>query len=1009
MPGLSETALYFIGGVIKHAKALNAFTNPTTNSYKRLVPGFEAPVLLAYSSRNRSASCRIPYGAGEKAKRVEFRFPDALANPYLAYSALLMAGPRRHPEPLHPGDPMDKNLYDLPPQELVNVPTVCGSLREALIALENGPRLPHQGRRVLRRPDRRLCRAQVGRADALGDDPEPGRIRHVGLAFGPDTNASTEFQQTVYMLDLPETDANSLDTSLFLLREAVGEASFAPAAIDRERGIILSEERTRANPALRGAEDELGYLFKGDVLPTRMPIGSTDVIKTAGRDRFVEFYNAYYRPERATLIVAGDVDPDAMEAKIRAAFGTWKGKGKAGPGLPPATIATRLSDSHVHTEVGLPNRVSLAWVRPADLRPDSEAIRREQLVGQLGFAILNRRFARIAAGDGAPFVVAGAGRQDQVHRADVTQLLAIAQPGKWQDALAAIEQEQRRAVRFGFTQAELDREIADMRARLTAAAAGAGTRTSASLAQAMVADVDQRDVFTTPADNLALFEAGVRGLSAEQVSAATAKLFAGSGPLAYLNAPAPVEGGDSALAKAYADASKAEVRAGAVQEAKAWPYQNFGTPGTVAERHELAGLGATAIRFANGVRLTVKPTAFAKDEILVSVRIGSGQVGLPEDSAKSTWALPGAFALGGLGKISYEDLQQALASKVYAVNFAVGEDAFQLAGKTRTQDFATQLQLLAAYASDPGFGATGWNRFRAVSGTIHDRLASTPDGVASRDLGALIHAGDKRFATPTREEMAASTIEAAKAAVAGPLATGPIEIAIVGDVDVETAVRQVAATFGALPARKPAPMPASALRTAFPASNLIRETHGGRADQGLALIAWPTVDFYSDPKRARTLSVLASVLQLRLLDEIREKQGTTYSPTAAHNASQVFPGYGFIAAQIEAPPEKLDGFLADSARIAANLRDTPVGADELERARKPMVETMLRQQASNGWWLQGLADVQSKPGAAAAIASALDQLKAVTPADVEAAARHYLVDAKAWKLEVLPSATAARN
>ena len=134
---VSETALYFIGGVIKHARALNAFTNPTTNSYKRLVPGFEAPVLLAYSSRNRSASCRIPYGAGEKAKRVEFRFPDALANPYLAYSALLMAGLDGIQNRIHPGDPMDKNLYDLPPQELVDVPTVCGSLREALIALHN--------------------------------------------------------------------------------------------------------------------------------------------------------------------------------------------------------------------------------------------------------------------------------------------------------------------------------------------------------------------------------------------------------------------------------------------------------------------------------------------------------------------------------------------------------------------------------------------------------------------------------------------------------------------------------------------------------------------------------------------------------------------------------------------------------------------------------------------------------------------------------------------------------
>src|SRR3989344_1573494 len=133
--GLSDMCLYFIGGVVKHAKALNAFTNPTTNSYKRLVPGFEAPVLLAYSSRNRSASCRIPYGAGAKSKRVEFRFPDAMANPYLCYSALLMAGLDGIQNKIHPGDPMDKNLYDLPPEELAEVPTVCGSLREALDAL----------------------------------------------------------------------------------------------------------------------------------------------------------------------------------------------------------------------------------------------------------------------------------------------------------------------------------------------------------------------------------------------------------------------------------------------------------------------------------------------------------------------------------------------------------------------------------------------------------------------------------------------------------------------------------------------------------------------------------------------------------------------------------------------------------------------------------------------------------------------------------------------------------
>lgn len=133
---LSDTCLYYIGGIIKHAKALNAFTNASTNSYKRLVPGFEAPVLLAYSARNRSASCRIPHTDSPQAKRVEVRFPDATANPYLAFTAMLMAGLDGIENKIHPGDAMDKDLYDLPPEELQGVPTVCGSLREALEALE---------------------------------------------------------------------------------------------------------------------------------------------------------------------------------------------------------------------------------------------------------------------------------------------------------------------------------------------------------------------------------------------------------------------------------------------------------------------------------------------------------------------------------------------------------------------------------------------------------------------------------------------------------------------------------------------------------------------------------------------------------------------------------------------------------------------------------------------------------------------------------------------------------
>ncbi|MDV5227422.1 MULTISPECIES: glutamate--ammonia ligase [Providencia] len=134
--GLSEMALYYIGGIIKHARALNAFTNPTTNSYKRLVPGYEAPVMLAYSARNRSASIRIPVVASTKARRIEVRFPDPAANPYLAFAAQLMAGLDGIINKIHPGDAMDKNLYDLPPEEAKEIPTVAGSLEEALVELD---------------------------------------------------------------------------------------------------------------------------------------------------------------------------------------------------------------------------------------------------------------------------------------------------------------------------------------------------------------------------------------------------------------------------------------------------------------------------------------------------------------------------------------------------------------------------------------------------------------------------------------------------------------------------------------------------------------------------------------------------------------------------------------------------------------------------------------------------------------------------------------------------------
>jgi zinc protease len=834
------------------------------------------------------------------------------------------------------------------------------------------------------------------------------RLERAGLRFGPDTNASTGFGQTVFKLDLPETDKATLDEAFFLLREVAGKATIDAAALDRERGIVLSEERARATPGYRLLVDQLAWLYPGQRLSQRLPIGTTEVIRTAPRQRLLDYYRAWYRPERATMVVVGDVDPADIERRLQAQFGDWKGVGAPGTPADQGHPAQRGTETRLFVDPATAASVSLHWVRPPDLAPDSAAERARDLEEQLAAAILNRRLEKLAQADSRPpFVLARISKSDMEETASTTVLSAQARLGDWRSALSTVDQEQRRLVDHGVTADEIERELAGVRASLEASVASAATRANGALADSLVGAIDNDTVVTSPADRLTFYEGIAKSLDPVRIGAAARRLFAGSGPLLYLTLPRPVATRE-ALAAAYDASRNVAVSPPLAQTRVAWPYASSPTLGAVAERREFAEIGATHVRFANGVRLTVRPSAARKEQVLISVRFGDGRLAMSRDKGSPEWALPSAFAFGGTGKLDADAVSRALTGKLVGASFGVDDDRFVLAGATRPADLATQMQLLSAYVSDAGWRPLGWERLKTQAASLHDRFESSPGGVLSRDLGLILRSGDRRWEVPSRLAMRASTIAEGRALVEPALKSGRIEIVMAGDITVDRAIAETAATFGTLPPRADSKPLAGPMRfPPPPPGGLLTLRHKGRDDQAVGLIAWPTTGYAPETRQlARTLTLLGAVYQLRLTDELREKGGVSYAPAAAHGASPTWVDYGYLTAQVEAPPASLERFFAEAAKIAEDLATKPVEADELARARRPMLESIQRARAGNGYWLGALEDLGENPFTLETIRTQRSDLEAVTPAALQAAARRYLLADRAVRIQVIKEQSA---
>ena len=828
-----------------------------------------------------------------------------------------------------------------------------------------------------------------------------------GLAFGADTNAATGFEATTYMLDLPRADPRLLDVALMLMRETASELTIAPEAVARERGVILAELRDRNTWQMRNGMDQAKFLHPRALYPDRFPVGTVATIEGATAESLRAFWRREYVPEHATVIVIGDFDAAVVEKAILAKFGNWQGQTAEAPPEPGPVDGKYRKQTEIYVDPALSERVTASRHGPWIEGPDTAAQRRENLLRQIGYAIVNRRLLRIVRQPDPPFRGAGFGTGDVFRSGRTTNLIVDTIDGKWRRGLIAAGIEYRRALQFGFSKAEVAEQVANIRTASQNAAASAGTRSNGLLMGA-VFDLLRNDITpSAPQGALDRLEAFIPEITPAAVLAAMQReVVPLKDPLLRFQGRRQPAGGEKAIRAAWDQAFRTPLARGAEVASSGFGYSEFGQPGTVQSDTREALLGIRQVRFTNGVRLNLKQTDIDKDRVLVQLSLDGGDMLNTRDNPLAT-QMVSAIPVGGLGKHSQDDLQSILAGHTVSTALSSTPETFVASAQTTPRDLQLQLEVMAAFVTDPGYRPEGEIQYRLNINNFFAQRNATPASALSNAVGGILSDDDPRFTLQPVDAYRKLTFAKLRTDMADRLAKGAIEIGVVGDIDEDAVIAQVARTFGALPPRESEFRPYEAQRSRPFTKNrkprVIR--HTGPADQALLRLTWPTRDD-RDPVQSLALELLERIMRIELTETLREKLGKAYSPSAASSLSRFWKDYGVFGIAASVDVHEVPATRKAIAETVAELRAAPVSDDILQRARAPMVEAIDNGLKSNGGWLSLVDRAQTEPGEIERYLAARARLMALTAAEIQALAQRYLGDRDAVEVLVLAEGVA---
>jgi len=840
---------------------------------------------------------------------------------------------------------------------------------------------------------------------------KPGELikyfQSIGMRFGPDANAHTGFDETVYDIRLPDGSRDSIQQGLLVMLDYAEGALLLESEVEREKGVILAEKQTRDSAAYRTFEKTMAFEFPEALISKRLPIGTDETIRAADRKTLKNFYDTWYRPEIMILVMVGDFDMDTAESLVQERFASLRPRApvRPDPDLGPINHTGIRSFHHFEKESGSTS-VTLETLTRIPEQPDSAAFQKDMLVREMADQIVqNRLDARLSHPD-APFTQATLSSGVFLKQIRSSEITAEGDPDRWEDMLAELEQTLRRALVHGFTEGELDRVKKEYLADLKKAVQTAATRESRHLSRKIIRSLNRNQVSLSPVQEKALFSPFIETLDLPAVEMAFRENWRPDHRLVQVTGNAQLENRTQDVLTAFETSRGQPVSPPEAVEMVVFPYlPEPERVGRIVNLITTPDLGLTQIEFDNGVRLNVKRTDFKANELRVNATFGYGK--------SSEWAKrPGLAKFSeevlnesGLGRLTVEDLARATAGTNTAVAFQVKGDAFLFKGKSVPEEIPLLFQLLHAHIVDPAFREDAFQLVKQRFRQEYAELSRSVEGGMKLTGNRFLAGGDSRFGFPNLSEIEAIHLEDIREWLLPALQNGLLEISVVGDVDEEMVIQAASRYLGSLPRRGGIKIGRADLPS-FPESQSRELVVPTKIPKSLVVVAYPTADIW-DIRRTRRLSVLAGVFSERLREEIRERLGAAYSAYAYNSPSRAYDGYGVLKVVIPTDPGRVDEVLQEVKRIATSMATEGVTEDELRRVVDPMVAGIKDMRRDNRYWLNTVLTGSARyPQQLDWSRSVLEDYASISKEEVFDTARTYLGNNAAVTVIIRPDADA---